>query len=317
MNWKKIFAGFAALALAMNGLGFYVGRWNSPRYDDELGAYAYLASEVRYVFDDTGLQSLELHAGLKKYTYYVDEDTLDISLRSAWELKNLTRPRNRILELDRLVDYVGLASLLPSGVTGAVIAIRSGTSQPPLLRKMTGTGSKVAARVYLPAVVIGASSGYLGYRFGYSDLADWENDVIQKVLRDKRYYRRIYTDLMICEIGGYDLVKKVKRVWSALGFDSPTIYSSLPHLRAEFHPSEISPRDGVESDRLARNSFDNQEIGDQSAVGLALNSPEFTAALEELKSLTPLDPIDYSTYCEAIAHYITEVGYVHPLAQLL
>ncbi len=315
--------GLLGLAIALNGIGYIIGQENSPNYDDEFGAMAYLFSHASFTVSDDGLEYISLTAGPYRYKYNVGNEHLNWKLRDLESIASLNRRRSSIYEYERFGKWLGLSTIIPASAGAAAIALKKSLDEPPLLRAARG-GSRIAARRILTIIAIGAISGYGGYRLGYEDTADWENKKFLSVMKDKKYYRRLAKDFVTCtiidddtdvdfkalllsyaEFSGRNHESRIKkgRILPRMVLNKPTTYSDTEFEKKRDNSIEI---DKEEKDL-------DVDISNFEEVFKLLDTEEFrkiTAQLRlENKSKTP--------FCEALLDYALNRSSKNPFAHML
>ena len=199
-NFGKIFYGFIAFAIACNMLGYALGDAFSPKYDNEIDAYKFIISEIKYIQDGDRIVSLKLDAGPTTFEYLFEEEVFKKSLRPTSELLSLKSPkRNKYAEFKRAYDWIGISASVPAGAAGAAVAVKAAADELPILRQARSGSRYFMARIVLGLAVVGGASGYLGYKLSYDDTNDYSNAKFQKALNNIKIYRRIAYEVNVCQ----------------------------------------------------------------------------------------------------------------------
>lgn len=199
-RWKGVIIAGISLAICLNAIGYLIGKLNSPRYDNELEAFQYVISEVQYVFHGDEISGLRVVAGPRIFAFDIESGKIETSLRSPAEIQNLERPRrNRLSEMSRMMEWIGISSAVPGGALGAAKYIKYAIDDPPIIRAARTSKRFFVGRVVAITAGLGVSAGYLGYRLGYLDEVDYENPLFQEVLGSPAIYEKIASEVLLCE----------------------------------------------------------------------------------------------------------------------
>lgn len=198
--WKKIVVTAIAFAICTNAIGYLIGLSNSPKYDSEIDAYQYVISNVQYRFSKLGFIGLKLPAGPFYYFYDASTRQLRKELRSTQDLLALKKAkRDRLSEIERTTEWIGIATAVPGGAIGAATSLKAALDEPPILRAARGGYKYFYVRVVAILAAVGGVSGYAGYRLGYIDEHDYENPVFAKFIGESQIYERIADEVLSCE----------------------------------------------------------------------------------------------------------------------
>jgi hypothetical protein len=176
---RFIFGGIAVLFVVSIILGMEFGSDNSPDYSDPLATFQFLGSNLKT--DETSDDDVRLHviAGPYRYDYSLSADAVTRTALPPILLSSMKTPRRwRYLEQKHVEELLGIST--PPAAIAAFRKISAETKS----KKAEVTEYLIAGGVLTVGAML-ATGGALGYLLTYSDKADYNNEVFQKVLIDK------------------------------------------------------------------------------------------------------------------------------------
>ena len=172
---NKILIALAAIIVAGFLVGFSVGKLSSPDYSVQANVLQYVYSHID-AQSNNGTLIYSFSCGGKTWAYDVQADSVKTDYSSPLVVLKMRKTKNfKTMNLNMMYSIAG------GGPTAVIGGIKFVDYLAPLTKNQ-----RVAFAI--AAVVTTVSGAYWGYRLGYSDEIDCDDDLVQSFLNDKKMW---------------------------------------------------------------------------------------------------------------------------------
>ncbi len=171
----KVFIALAAIILAGFVIGFSIGTLTSPDYSVQANVLQYVYSHINVQFEQ-GRPIYHFTCGGKSWAYDAASDSVTPGYSSPAAVLRLPKKRNfKSMNLNMMYSIAG------GGPTAVIGGIKFVDYLAPLTKNQR-------VLFVVAAAVTTLSGAYWGYRLGYSDELDCDDDLVQSILNDKKMW---------------------------------------------------------------------------------------------------------------------------------